>query len=156
VEGGARGRNYNLRSSLPCIEPQGQFYGSTLPVGPVEALWVGAAVSSQLSIISANASQRHRPGRGKSTTSFPSMRARTLARSAEGAHSQAPSQYSVPGTLHAAGATVTTGTDARALEEICGRRQQVERCASRGDNHDLLESIDTVDTYRRTRLSLLY
>lgn len=81
------------------------------------------------------------------------MRARTLARPVEGAHSQASSQYSVPGTLHAAGATVTTCTDARALEEICGRRRGDERCASRGDKHDLLKSITTANVYRRTHLS---
>lgn len=36
-----------------------------------------AAVSNQVSIIDGNASRRHRAGRGKSTTSFPSMRVRT-------------------------------------------------------------------------------
>jgi hypothetical protein len=122
-EGGVRGRNYNFRGSLPCIEPQGQFYGSTLPVGPVEALWVGAAVSSQLSIISANASQCQR----ESAAQAGPREIHKFLPVDEGAHPRTTRRRSpFPGTVAALRAWYTS----------CGRRHchQWHRCSGpRGD-----------------------
>lgn len=111
---------------------------------------MGAAVSNQVSIINGNASRRHRAGRGKSTTSFPSMRVRTP--------SHDPSKEPIP--RHRRGtqclAHFMQPAPLSPLTPMLGPSRRSagadERCALRGDKHDILESITTVDVYRRTRL----
>lgn len=104
---------------------------------------MGAAVSNQVSIIDGNASRRHRAGRGKSTTSFPSMRARTP--------SHDPSKEPIP--RHRCGTPCLVHFMRPAplspLTPMLGPSRRSagadERCALWGDKHDLLESITAVD-----------
>lgn len=111
---------------------------------------MGAAVSNQVSIINGNASRRHRAGRGKSTTSFPSMRVRTP--------SHDPPKELIPRHRHGTPCLVHFMRPAplSPLTPMLGPSRRSagadEGCALRGDKHDLLESITTVDVYRRTRL----
>lgn len=99
---------------------------------------MGAAVSNQVSIIDGNASRRHRAGRGKSTTSFPSMRVRTP--------SHDPSKEPIPRHRRGTPCLVHFMRPAplSPLTPMLGPSRRsagaVERRTLRGDKHDLLES----------------
>lgn len=104
---------------------------------------MGAAVSNQVTIIDGNASRRHRAARRKSTTSFPSMRARTP--------SHDPSKEPIPRHRRGTPCLVHFMRPAplSPLTPMLGPSRRSagadERCALWGGKHDLLESITAVD-----------